>query len=138
GMLARQRDIENLRRDLKARQLLADEAAARVNRAESAWQQASQAVGPARQRVAELTRRLHDVELQHTRLAQQAEQSDAQAARLREDIHEIAAQVESLHEEKAQAEDRFQELDGRLADVQQQFADAELAGEALQREVEDA
>src|SRR5690606_28089929 len=83
GLLARQQEIENLQRDVKARQLIADQALAGVARAESVWQQASQAVGPARQRVAELTRRLHDIQLEHSRLKQQAEQSGQRAARIR-------------------------------------------------------
>src|SRR3546814_20919329 len=57
GLLARQQEIENLQRDLKARQLIADEAIGEVSRAESAWQQVSSSLAPARQRVAELTRR---------------------------------------------------------------------------------
>src|SRR3546814_4794997 len=52
GMLARQQEIENLRRDLKASQLIADQALAGVARAEGAWQQVSQSMGPARQRAA--------------------------------------------------------------------------------------
>src|SRR5690606_27867907 len=75
GLLGRQQEIENLQRDLKARQLIADEAVGSVSRAESAWQHVSQGLAPARQRVAELTRRLHDVQLEYSKLKQQAEQS---------------------------------------------------------------
>src|SRR3546814_4407287 len=70
-MLARQQEIENLRRDLKASQLIADQALAGVARAEGARQQVSQSMGPARQRAAELTRRLHDVVLEYSRVKQQ-------------------------------------------------------------------
>src|SRR5690606_24859869 len=68
GMLARQQEIENLRRDIKASQLIADEALGAAARADTAWQQLSQSQGPVRQRVSELTRRLHDVQLDYSRL----------------------------------------------------------------------
>src|SRR5690606_36680348 len=83
GMLARQQEIENLQREIKAAQLLADQARAAVARAEAAWQQVSQALAPARQRVSEVTRRLHDIQLEHARLTQQAEQSGERGERLR-------------------------------------------------------
>lgn len=138
GLLARQQEIENLRRDLKARQLLADEAQARLNHAEAAWHQASQAVGPARQRVSELTRRLHDAELEHARLAQQAEQSGERTRRIHEEQAELAEQIEALTITREEAEARFEELDIRLADEQQRHADAEMAGEQLQQAMDTA
>lgn len=138
GLLARQQEIENLQRDVKARQLIADQAVAAVAQAESAWQQVSQALGPARQRAAELTRRLHDIQLEHSRLKQQAEQSEERAARLREDLAEIAAQSEELRAAREEAEVRFEELDLQLAEHQSRFSDAEISGEALQQEAEGA
>jgi len=44
GMLARQQEIENLQLDIKAKQLLADQATAAAATADSAWRQAAQAV----------------------------------------------------------------------------------------------
>ncbi|CAJ48679.1 putative chromosome partition protein [Bordetella avium 197N] len=131
GMLARQQEIENLQREIKAQQLIADQARAAVARAEAAWQQASQALVPARQRVAELTRRLHDVQLEHSRLQQQAEQSGERAKRLREDLQELSAQEEDLRATREEAEARFEALDLELAEHQGRFADAEMDGETL-------
>ena len=131
GLLARQQEIENLQREVKARQLIADQARAAVARGEAAWQQVSQALGPARQRVAEVTRRLHDIQLEHSRLQQQAQQSGERAARLREDLAELAAQQEELAAAREEAEARFETLDAEIAERQSAFADAEIAGEAL-------
>ncbi|SHI17744.1 chromosome segregation protein SMC [Pollutimonas bauzanensis] len=131
GLLARQQEIENLKRDLKGRQLVADQALAAVSRAESAWQQVSQALAPARQRVSELTRRLHDVQLEHSRLQQQAEQSGERAARIREDLAEIALHGEELLAGKEEAEARFEALDMQLGEHQTLFSDAEISGEDL-------
>ncbi|PVY68711.1 condensin subunit Smc [Pusillimonas noertemannii] len=138
GLLARQQEIENLQRQVKARQLLADEAVAKVARAEAAWQQVSQSVAPARTRVGELTRRLHDVQLEHSRLDQRARQSSERAARIREELAEIEAQSEELLASREEAEARFEALDIELADHQTRFSDAEMSGEDLAREAEQA
>ncbi|QAA92776.1 chromosome segregation protein SMC [Pollutimonas thiosulfatoxidans] len=138
GMLARQQEIENLQRDLKASQLIADQALSAVAQAESAWQQVSQSVAPARQRVAELTRRLHDVQLEYSRLKQQAEQSGERAARIQEDLTEIRIQREELAASKEEAEARFEVLDVQLGEHQTLYADAEMSGEDLQLQAEKA
>jgi chromosome segregation protein len=131
GMLARQQEIENLQREIKAAQLIADQARSAVVRAESAWQQASQALGPARQRVSEVTRRAHDLQLERSRLQQQAEQSGERAQRLRDDLQEVAAHEEDLRATREEAEVRFETLDEELGEHQSRFADAEIDGEAL-------
>src|SRR5690606_12255479 len=136
GLLARRQEIEHLQHDIKAQQLIADEAQAKVVRAEAAWQQASQAIGPARLRVSEITRRLHDVQLEHTRRRQQAEQSGEREARLAEDLADIRAQVEELTAVRLEAEERFEALDEQLADWQTRFSEAEMAGEALHERAE--
>ncbi|MCH1994032.1 chromosome segregation protein SMC [Achromobacter xylosoxidans] len=138
GLLARQQEIENLQREIKAQQLIADQARAAVARAEVAWQQVSQAIAPARQRVAEVTRRVHDIQLEHSRLQQQAEQSGQHAARLRQDLEEIAAHEEDLRATREEAEARFEALDEELAEHQSRFADAEMDGETLAAQAEAA
>ena len=138
GLLARQQEIENLQRELKAQQLIADQARSAVARAEAAWQQASQAVGPARLRVAEITRRVHDIQLEHSRLQQQAEQSSERASRLNDDLAEISAHEEDLRATREEAEARFEVLDAELAEHQSRFADAEISGEDLAAEAEAA
>jgi len=138
GMLARQQEIENLQREIKARQLIADQARAAVARAEAAWQQVSQALAPARQRVSEVTRRLHDIQLEYARLQQQAEQSGERGARLRDDLAELAAQQEELRATREDAEARFETLDAELAEHQTRFSDAEMAGEELAAQAEAA
>ncbi len=138
GMLARQQEIEHLQRDLKAQQLINDQAASALVRAETAVQQVAQSLTPARQRIAEITRRLHDVQLEHTRLRQLAQQTGEREARLRADIDEIRMQAEELAAQRAEAEERFETLDEQLAQWQSRFADAEIAGEALHDKAETA
>ena len=138
GMLARQQEIENLGRESKARQLIADQSRNAVAQAELAWQQASAAVAPARQRVAEVTRRQHDVVLEHSRLQQQVEQSGERAARLREDLDEINSSEEDLRATREEAEARFETLDGELGELQEIYSQAEMEGEGLAAQAESA
>jgi chromosome segregation protein len=138
GLLARQQEIENLQREIKAHQLIADHSRSAVAQAESAWQQISQALPPARQRVAEITRRLHDLQLEHTRLQQQVEQTRERSGRLEQDIAEVISQQEELTAAKLEAETRFEELDAELGVQQEIYSEAEMAGEALSEEAETA
>ena len=136
GLLARQQEIENLQREIKARQLIADQSRSAVAQAESAWQQVSQALPPMRQRVGEVTRRLHDLQLEHTRLLQQVEQTRERSGRLEQDLAEVASQQEELQATKIEAETRFEELDTEIATLQEAYAEAEMAGEALADEAQ--
>ncbi len=138
GMLARQQEIANLGRELKAQQLLADEARSAASRAESAYQQMAQAVPVARQRLAEVTSRHHSLQLEYERLTQQAAQSEEQMRRLAEERAELDAQEEELRIQREEAEARFEALDGELAEKQEVFAQREMALESLQADVERA
>jgi len=136
GMLARQQEIENLRLEIKAGQLLADQAVTAAARADQAWRQASQAMVPARARVGELTQYVHDSQLRMTRLQHLAEQMDARSTHLQQALDELAAQQEILSARREEAQTRFETLDAALAEQQMRFADAELADEGLAREAE--
>src|SRR5690606_40656783 len=96
GLLARQQEMENLQRDIRAQQLICDHAASKVAETDLAWRQASEAMGPARMRVGEITSRLHDLRLEYSRLSQLAEQAGERESRLRADLEEIQIQVEEL------------------------------------------
>lgn len=136
GMLARQQEIENLQREIKGQQMLADETRTAAARAEVAWQQASEAVVPARQRVAELTQRAHDLQLSVARLQQETEQRQQRSARLDEDLGELDTQIETLTAEREAADARFAELDEALALDQSAYAELEMQGETIANEAE--
>lgn len=136
GMLARQQEIENLQREIKAQQMIADEARTAATRSEVAWQQASEAVVPARQRVSELTHRAHDLQLSVARLQQETEQRAERSARLDEDLGDVDMQIETLTVERDNAETRFGELDEQLAEQQSMYAELEMQGETIASEAE--
>ncbi|MGO3740812.1 chromosome segregation protein SMC [Kerstersia sp.] len=131
GMLARRQELENLQKEARAQRLLADAAKDRVAQAEAVWRQVGESMGPARQRAAEVTRRLHDVQLEYTRMQQLAAQSGERAARLQEDLEELAALQEEWRGARAQAEERFESLDEALGEQQSRYADLEIADEGL-------
>src|SRR3546814_3824477 len=81
---------------------------------------------------------LHDVQLEHSRLRQQASQSTELQARLFADLAEIKQQAEELSAVREEAESRFEELDVTLGEHQSRFADAEMSGEELARDAEQA
>ncbi len=131
GMLARQQEIENLQRETKANQLMTDQAKADATRAEVAWQQASSAIVPARQRVSELTQRAHGLQLAFTKLQQETLQRTQRSAQLDQDLVELRSQQEALLAQRDEAEEAFATLDEQLAEQQGAFAEAEMAGEQL-------
>jgi chromosome segregation protein len=131
GMLARQQEIENLQREIKANQLITDQAKADATRAEVAWQQASAAVVPARQRVSELTQRAHGLQLTFTKLQQETLQRTQRSAQLDQDLIELRGQQEALTAQRDEAEQAFATLDEQLAEQQGAFAEAEMEGEQL-------
>src|SRR5690606_21211842 len=75
---------------------------------------------------------------EHSRLDQRARQSNERAARIREELAEIEAQSEELRASREEAEARFEALDLELAEHQTRFSDAEMSGEDLAREAEQA
>lgn len=136
GMLARQQEIENLQREVKAQHLISDEARTEATRAQVAWQQASQAVTPARQRAAELTQRAHALQLSLTKLQQQEQQRSERSSRLDEDLAELQSQREAVERERAESEDAFERLDEQLGLEQSIYSDAEIEGEGIALEAE--
>jgi chromosome segregation protein len=76
GLLARRQQIDNRARELKAAQLIVDEAVDAHARADAEVRSLTAELQPARQRIGELMRAQHEAELLHHRLAQQQAQSD--------------------------------------------------------------
>ncbi len=86
----------------------------------------------------QVTRRLHDLQREPTRLQQQVEQTRDRSGRLEQDLAEVASQQEELTATKLEAETRFEELDTEIAALQEVYSEAELAGEALADEADTA
>jgi chromosome segregation protein len=122
GLLARQQEIENLEKQLRAQALIAEEARGALVRAEAAYSDASQRLVTARRDAAETQGRAHELQVETLRLTQLAEQTRARSEQIAGDLAEVDAQLELLQERRVTAEARFEELDMQLADSQERHA----------------
>ncbi|MDP9898814.1 chromosome segregation protein SMC [Variovorax ginsengisoli] len=122
GLLARQQEMENLGRQLRAQTLLNEEARAGLVRAEAAYAEAAQRLVQVRREAAETQSRSHALEVESMRLNQLAEQTRARSQQLEADLAEVDAQLEDIQERRIAAEGRFEELDLQLADSQERHA----------------
>lgn len=122
GLLARQQEMENLERQLRAQTLIADESRTALARAEAAYADAAQRLITARREAADTQSRAHELQVETLRLTQLAEQTRARSEQLSNDLGEVVAQLEELQERRIAAESRFEELDMQLADSQERHA----------------
>lgn len=122
GLLARQQEIENLEKQLRAQSLIAEEARSALVRAEAAYSDASQRLVGARREAAEHQGRAHELQVETLRLTQLAEQTRARSEQIAGDLAEVDALLEELQERRVAAEGRFEELDMQLADSQERHA----------------
>lgn len=138
GLLARQQEIENLGKQVRAQALLADEAKSAAVRAEAAYSQASQSLGEVRVRAERATQRVHALQMDVLKLTQAYERYNARSTQIDEELREIAAQVEDQRALRAESEANFEQSDARLAEVQATFEDGQLEFEALDSKLSDA
>ncbi|KQX34187.1 chromosome segregation protein SMC [Variovorax sp. Root434] len=122
GLLARQQEMENLERQLRAQTLINEEARTALVRAEAAYADAAQRLVTARREAAETQSRAHELQVETLRMTQLAEQTRARSQQLAADLGEVDAQLEELQERRIAAEGRFEELDMQLADSQERHA----------------
>lgn len=122
GLLARQQEIENLEKQLRAQVLITEEARSALVRAEAAYSDASQRLVTARREAGETRSRAHELQVETLRLTQLAEQTRARSEQIAGDMAEVDALLEELQERRVAAEGRFEELDMQLADSQERHA----------------
>ncbi|MBX9818260.1 MAG: chromosome segregation protein SMC, partial [Burkholderiaceae bacterium] len=125
GLLARAQEIENLEKQLRAQQLIADESRVSLARAESAYAESAQRLVGVRREAAETQSRAHELQVETLRLTQILEQTRARSAQIESDMAEVEAQLDDLQERRVEAEGRFESLDMQLADSQERHAQLE-------------
>ena len=138
GVLARQQEIDNLERQIKAEQLIGEQSRAQLHQAEHDLGQAQEQLAALQRRQQQDTQQLHTVQVELLKLTQQAEQSAARNQQIATDLGDIDAQQGELLAQQAESEARFEELDARLADQQQLQADLETEVMAAQQALADA
>lgn len=125
GMLARQQEIDNLGRQLRAQKMLADEAKQRSVRADSALTQATQRLQELTQQVSLLTQTLHSLQIEIVKLSEVQERFSQRSTQIATDLAEIAAQESEQQHIKAESEANFEQLDVELATMQEQHEDGQ-------------
>lgn len=138
GLLARQQEIENLEKQLRAQGLINEEARSALVRAEAAYSDASQRLTTARREAAETQSRAHELQVETLRLTQLAEQTRARSEQISGDLAEVDALLEELQERRVSAEGRFEELDMQLADSQERHAQLDERVIEAERKVAEA
>ncbi|WP_334190665.1 chromosome segregation protein SMC, partial [Noviherbaspirillum sp.] len=125
GMLARQQEIDNITKQLRAQQMLADEAKTRAVRAEAALSQATQRLQELRQRVGTLTQAVHGLQIDVMKLSEVQERFNQRSTQIAADLAEIAAQEAEQQQIKVESEAKFEQLDAELAELQETHEDGQ-------------
>ena len=132
GVLARQQEIDNLTKQLRAQQMLADEARSRSVRAEAALTQAAQRLQELRQLVASLTQAVHALQIDLLKLTEVQTRFNQRSAQISTDLAEIGEQENEQQQVKAESEAKFEQLDLTLAELQEHHENNQT--DFLQRE----
>ncbi|MEY3950310.1 MAG: hypothetical protein RJB21_68 [Pseudomonadota bacterium] len=138
GLLARGQEIENLDLQLKAQQLILDEAQSEASRTQAAYQQAQQLAQQARQTAEQAVREAHNLEVERLQLAQADEKYRTRAEQINHELEELSHQAAELQgvRDEGQAElDKAQEEKGVHGDS---LASAQDTYQAAQHALEQA
>jgi len=138
GMLARQQEIDNITKQLRAQHMLADDARTRSVRAEAAMTQSVQRLQEIRQRVSLLTQTVHSLQIEVMKLSEVQERFNQRSTQIVADLVEIAEQEAEQQQIKAESEAKFEELDIELAELQETHEAGQTAYLAKEQQLNDA
>jgi len=127
GMLARQHEIDNTARQLRAQALLLDDAKSRATRADAAQGELARRVQDARQRVAGLQREVHALQIEVLKQSEIEARFNQRSGQIAADLTEIAAQEAEQRQAAHEAEQEFEQLDMELAELQGSHEDGQGA-----------
>ena len=125
GMLARQQEIDNIGRQVRAQQMLAEEARQRSVRADSALTLGTQRLQEFTQKVSMLTQTLHGLQIDLLKLTEVQERFSQRSTQIAQDLAEISAQDAEQQQIKAESEAAFEQLDGELGTMQEQHEEGQ-------------
>ncbi|TWI50093.1 condensin subunit Smc [Pseudoduganella flava] len=152
GMLGRQQEIDNITKQLRAQAMLAEEARARSVRAEAALSNHTRQLAELRQKVQSLTSAVHALQLDVVKLSEVEARFNQRSTQIDTDLAEIAAQEAEQMQVKLESEEKFEQLDMELGNLQgaheegqeafqlkeQRLADAREALRELERRAQEA
>ncbi len=135
GMLARQQEIENLARQVRAQQMMAEDTQANAMRAQAAAQQVRQQLAEARTQSEQATQLAHVCQLEVLKSEQAHERYTSRHTQIQEELEESAAQLEEQHARRAVTEENLARFEASLAEGQARFADSQRDFDALDDEL---
>jgi chromosome segregation protein len=152
GMLGRQHEIDNITKQLRAQSMLAEEARARAVRADAAVSNHARHVTELRQKAQSLTSGVHTLQLEVVKLSEVEARFNQRSNQIGTDLAEIAAQEAEQMQVKLESEEKFEQLDMELGNLQgdheegqtvfllkeQRLADAREALRELERKAQEA
>ncbi|TFW27818.1 chromosome segregation protein SMC [Duganella callida] len=152
GMLGRQQEIDNITKQLRAQQMLADEARARSVRADAAVADLTRRLTEYRARLQSLQQSVHTLQLEVVKLSEIEARFNQRSTQIETDLAEITAQEEEQTQIKLESEEKFEQLDMELGELQgahedgqtdflqkeQRLADAREALRDLERAAQEA
>ena len=122
GVLERAQLIENLDKQLKAQQLMREQAQGDLQRAEATYARAIQDLETARTQTIAAQKNAHDVQVESLAVAQLMDQTRQRSEQIKADLSENAAACDELEARRAAFEVQFESLDMQLADQQERHA----------------
>jgi chromosome segregation protein len=119
GVLARQQEIDNIAKQVRAQQMLAEESRTASVRAESLLTAANLKLQELRQVTSSLTATVHSLQLDYMKMAEVQSRYDQRSTQISHDLSEIAEQEQEQKQAQMESEARFESLDMDLAEMQE-------------------
>ncbi len=138
GMLARQQEIENLTRQVRAQELLAEDAQSNAMRSQAEAQQMRQQLAQVRTQMEQAKQLVHTCQLEVLKSEQAHERYASRSAQLQEELEENAVQLEEQRIRRAAIEENLARLEANLADKQKHLADKQRDFDGLDHELTQA
>jgi len=132
GMLGRQQEIDNITKQLRAQQMLADEARSRSVRAEAAVSDLTRRLTEYRAKLQSLQQSVHTLQLEVVKLSEIEARFNQRSTQIETDLAEITAQEEEQTQIKLESEEKFEQLDMELGELQGTHEDGQT--EFMQKE----
>ena len=132
GLLARQNEIENLGKSLKAKHLHLDEARVQSARCEAALTRLHTLLNEARPATQSARQRLHELQLDVVKDEEQLARFNETIGRIDSQLAEITAHEEAERARLMEAEANFSSLDEAVSVAQQKLEDTRVASDSAE------
>ena len=137
GMLARAQEIEQIEAQLRAQDMLVDQAQSGLHEFQAQVERLTQQHNSARAQLQSTTARVHELKMQVQKLNLEREQRNARHAQIDDELAEILIHEEELQAQKMEAQALFDEGDAILLTRQEAWQSAQSAYETLERNLAD-